>query len=140
MTRTTDRDVTYQGSPDLMELQARADVANRGGTDLFVSVHCNASVSSAVRGSAIYWYKPQDLPLAECLDLLDGDLGFEQDGLIQNSFAVLRLTSMPAVLVETAFLTNPTEGRLLANPQIRQTIAERLALGLGRYMATRSKR
>jgi N-acetylmuramoyl-L-alanine amidase len=138
MTRTTDRDVTYQGSPDLMELQARADVANRGGADIFVSVHCNASVSTAVRGSSIYWWKPQDQPLAACLDVLDGSLGFEQDGLIQNNFAVLRLTDMPAVLVETAFLTNAVEGRLLANPQIRQAIAQKLADGLGRYMAQRA--
>lgn len=135
MTRRTDRDVTYAGSPDMMELQARADVANRAGADLFVSVHCNASVSQASRGSAIYWYKPEDRLLAEYLDVLDGSLGFEQDGLIQNSFAVLRLTEMPAVLVETAFLTNPVEGELLADPRIRQGIAERLAQGLGRYMA-----
>ena len=140
MTRTTDRDVTYAGSPDLMELQARADVANKNNSDLFVSVHCNASVSPAVRGSAIYWYKPEDRVLAQYLDVLDDRLGFEQDGIIQNSFAVLRLTSMPAVLVETAFLTNSTEGRLLATPEIRQKVAELLAEALGRYMAAARKR
>ncbi len=135
MTRTTDRDVTYAGSPDLMELQSRADVANNKNSDLFVSVHCNASVSSASRGSAIYWYKPEDQALAQYLDVLDDRLGFEQDGTIQNSFAVLRLTNMPAVLVETAFLTNATEGRLLATPEIRQKVAELLAEALGKYMA-----
>lgn len=140
MTRTTDRDVTYAGSPDLMELQARADVANKNNSDLFVSVHCNASVSSASRGSAIYWYKPEDQALAQYLDVLDDRLGFEQDGTIQNSFAVLRLTHMPAVLVETAFLTNPTEGRLLATPEIRQKVAELLAEALGKYMAAARKK
>jgi N-acetylmuramoyl-L-alanine amidase len=140
MTRTTDRDVTYAGSPDLMELQARADVANNNNSDLFVSVHCNASVSPNVRGSAIYWYKPEDRPLAQYLDVLDDRLGFEQDGTIQNSFAVLRLTNMPAVLVETAFLTNSVEGRLLASPDIRQKVAELLAEALGRYMAAQRKR
>jgi N-acetylmuramoyl-L-alanine amidase len=135
MTRTTDRDVTYAGSPDMMELQARADVANNMPADVFVSIHCNASVSTAVRGSSVYWYKPEDRGLAEYLDVLGQDLGFEHDGLIQNSFAVLRRTNMPAVLVETAFLTNPVEGRLLASPDVRQAIAERLASGLGRYMA-----
>ena len=138
LTRTTDRDVTYQGSPDLMELQARADVANRGGADVFVSIHCNASVSTSVKGSSIYWWKPQDQQLAACLDVIDASLGIEQDGLIQNNFAVLRLTDMPAVLVETAFLTHPGEGRLLANPQIRQAIAQRLADGLGQYMSQRA--
>lgn len=140
MTRSTDRDVTYVGSPDLMELKARADVANRISADLFVSIHCNASVSPSVRGSSIYWWKPQDRLLAQNLDVLDESLGFEQDGLIQNNFAVLRLTSMPAVLVETAFLTNPVEGALLAKPQIRQRIAEKLADGLGQYMASQARR
>jgi len=140
MTRTSDRDVTYAGSPDLMELQARADVANKGATDLFVSIHCNASINSGVRGSSVYWWKPEDRGLAEYLDVLGEGLGFEQDGLIQNNFAVLRLTSMPAVLVETAFLTNPSEGRLLATPQVRQAIAERLVEGLGRYMGARNPR
>lgn len=140
MTRTTDRDVTYAGSPDLMELQARADVANNSNSDLFVSIHCNASVSPSVRGSAIYWYKPEDHQLAQFLDVLDDRLGFEQDGTIQNSFAVLRLTNMPAVLVETAFLTNSVEGRLLATPDIRQKVAELLAEALGRYMAAQRKR
>lgn len=140
MTRTTDRDVTYAGSPDLMELQARADVANNNNSDLFVSVHCNASVSSGSRGSAIYWYKPEDQALAQYLDVLDDRLGFEQDGTIRNSFAVLRLTSMPAVLVETAFLTNPTEGRLLATPEIRQKVAELLSEALGKYMAAARKK
>lgn len=139
MTRTTDRDVTYAGSPDLMELKARADVANRIGADLFVSIHCNASVSSAVRGSSIYWWKPQDRALAQYLDVLDGSLGFEQDGLIQNNFAVLRLSTMPSVLVETAYLTHPVEGRLLATPAIRQRIAEKLADGLARYAAAHLK-
>ena len=137
MTRSTDRDVTYAGSPDLMELKARADVANQGKTDLFVSIHCNASISPNVRGSSVYWWKPEDRPLAQCLDVLGEGLGFEADGLIQNNFAVLRLSSVPSVLVETAFLTNASEGALLANPQVRQAIAERLAAGLGRYMKTR---
>lgn len=135
MTRTTDRDVTYAGSPDLMELKARADVANNNNSDLFVSIHCNASVSPNSRGSAIYWYKPEDRALAQYLDVLDDRLGFEQDGTIQNSFAVLRLTNMPAVLVETAFLTHSVEGKLLATPEIRQKVAELLAEALGRYMA-----
>lgn len=139
MTRTTDRDVTYAGSPDLMELQARADVANNNQADLFVSIHCNASISPAVRGSSVYWWKPEDRALAEYLDVLGEGLGFEHDGLIQNNFAVLRLSGMPSVLVETAFLTNATEGRLLATPEVRQQIAERLAAGLGRYMAERRR-
>ena len=40
---------------------------------------------------------------------------------------------MPAVLVETAFLTNASEGALLNDPNYRQKIAEGLAQGLRQY-------
>lgn len=138
LTRDCDRDVTYAGSPDKMELQARADVANNCKADLFVSVHCNASVSSAHRGTSIHWYKPEDYELAQSLEhVLSGNCGFDHKGLIRNRFMVLRCANMPSVLVETAYLTNPTEGALLATPALRQAIAERLAGGLGSYMEGR---
>jgi len=138
LTRDCDRDVTYAGSPDKMELQARSDVANNCNADLFVSIHCNASVSNAHRGTSIHWYKPEDYELAQSLEhVLSGNCGFHHKGLIRNRFMVLRCANMPAVLVETAYLTNPTEGALLASPNLRQAIAERLAGGLGSYMEGR---
>ena len=140
MTRSEDRDVTYAGSPDAMELEARANVANNSGADIFVSIHCNASVNSGARGSSVYWWKDEDYPLAQSLDILGESLGFEEKGVIQNRFAVLRMTGMPAALVETAFLTNPTEGAMLADANVRQAIAERLAMGLQRYMQQYSKK
>ncbi len=138
LTRDCDRDVTYAGSPDKMELQARADVANNCKADLFISIHCNASVSNAHRGTSIHWYKPEDYELAQSLEhVLSGNCGFDHKGLIRNRFMVLRCANMPSVLVETAYLTNPTEGALLASPQLRQAVAERLAGGLGSYMEGR---
>lgn len=134
MTRSEDRDVTYAGSPDMMELEARSGVANSLGADMFVSIHCNASVNSGARGSAVYYYKDEDYPLAQSLDVLGSSLGFAEQGVLRERFAVLRTSNMPSVLVETAFLTNPTEGAMLANPSVRQAIAERLAVGLDRYV------
>lgn len=139
MTRSEDRDVTYAGSPDMMELEARSDVANSINADAFVSIHCNASVNSGARGSAIYYCKPEDYTLAQYMDVLGNSLGFEEQGLLQQRFVVLRTTSMPAVLVETAFLTNPTEGAMLATASVRQAIADRLADGLERYLASEVK-
>ncbi len=139
MTRSDDRDVTYAGSPDLMELEARSGVANSLGADMFVSIHCNASVNSGACGSSVYYYKEEDYPLAQSLDVLGSSLGFAEQGVLRQRFVVLRTTSMPSVLVETAFLTNPTEGAMLANPTVRQAIAERLAVGLDRYLQTSAR-
>ncbi|MEW6281256.1 MAG: N-acetylmuramoyl-L-alanine amidase [Candidatus Eremiobacterota bacterium] len=141
MTRETDRDVTYAGSPDKMELQARCDVANNIGADLFVSIHCNASPSSAHYGTSIHWYKEEDYEFARSLEFVLGEsIGLGQKGLIRNSFYVLRHTEMPAVLVETAYLTHPGEASMLVQPQFRQKVAERLAGGLSQFMSGRYAR
>lgn len=135
LTRETDRDVTYAGSPDRMELEARADVANNIGADLFMSVHCNASVSSASYGSSIHWWKAEDYAFAQALEpVLGHAIGLGQKGLIRDRFVVLRHSQMPSVLVETAFLSNPREGAKLSDPAFQKVIAQQLAGGLANYM------
>ena len=50
-------------------------------------------------------------------------------------FYVLRHTRMPAILVEGGFLTNPTEALMLADPAVRQRIAEAIGRGIAAYAA-----
>lgn len=135
LTRETDRDVTYAGSPDRMELEARSGKANEMGADLFMSVHCNASVNTGAYGSSIHWWKPEDYAFAQALEpVLGPAIGLGQQGLIRNRFVVLRHAQMPSVLVETAFLTNPREGAKLSDPEFQRLIARQLAGGLASYM------
>lgn len=135
LTRETDRDVTYAGSPDRMELEARSGIANRIKADLFMSVHCNASVNSSSYGSSIHWWKAEDYAFAQSLEpVLGTAIGLGQKGLIRNRFVVLRHSEMPSVLVETAFLTNPREGAKLSDSEFQKVIAQQLAGGLANYM------
>jgi N-acetylmuramoyl-L-alanine amidase len=135
LTRETDRDVTYAGSPDRMELEARSGIANEIGADLFMSVHCNASVNSGSYGSSIHWWKAEDYAFAQSLEpTLGTAIGLGQQGLIRNRFVVLRHAQMPSVLVETAFLSNPREGAMLSDPKFQKVIAQQLAGGLANYM------
>ncbi|MGI5845214.1 MAG: N-acetylmuramoyl-L-alanine amidase family protein [Candidatus Xenobium sp.] len=136
LTREDDRDVSWRGSPDRVELQARCDVANQSGADYFISLHCNASVASTRAGSSIHWFKQADLELARSLEFALGEsLGLGQGGLRHDGFYVLRHTDMPAVLVEMAFLSNPREGSLLGNAGFRQRIAQSLAGALQEYVS-----
>lgn len=138
LTRETDRDVTYAGSPDKMELMARSEVANQINADIFISIHCNASYSSHHSGSSIHWYKAEDYQLAQSLEFVLGtSIGLGQKGLIRNRFVVLRYAEMPSVLVETAYLTNPYEGARLSNPEFQKVIANQLAGGLASYVQGR---
>lgn len=134
MTRTTDVDVSYSGSSAREELGARVKVANDAKADMFISVHCNASVSSSSAGTSLHYYKQSDYVLAsELHSSVLASTGRTNRGLQANRFYVLAHTQMPAVLVETAFLTNPTEGALLGDASYRQKIAEGLAQGLRQY-------
>lgn len=134
LTRSVDRDVSYAGSSDKEELGARSGLANEQGADLFVSIHCNSAANPSVGGTSIHWYKSDDYQLAKSLEneLLVAT-GRSHRGLIKDRFFVLAHTQMPAVLIETAFLSNPTEGKLLGDPEYRAQIARGLAAGLRLY-------
>ena len=134
MTRETDRDVSYAGSTDSEELWARAKVANDCGADVFVSIHCNSAANSAAEGTSIHAYKQGDIVLGEeMIAPLIRATGRRNRGVHQDRFYVLAHTQMPAVLVETAFVSHSEEGRLLGDPVFRQRIAEGLAEGLNNY-------
>lgn len=53
----------------------------------------------------------------------------------QAGFAVLKAPDIPSVLVETAFISNPDEEKLLRDRRWRQRLAEALATGIRRYFA-----
>ncbi len=53
----------------------------------------------------------------------------------QANFAVLRAPDIPSILVETAFISNPEEERLLRSPAFRARLVEALADGITRHFA-----
>jgi hypothetical protein len=59
-----------------------------------------------------------------------GDTYTDNRGIRRRGYYVLRRTSIPAVLVECGFLTNPIEARLALQGTYRQKLAERIADGV----------
>ena len=55
-------------------------------------------------------------------------------GVKQAPFVVLTGASMPAILVEVGFLTNPEESTMLATPEHQQRLARTIAAGLVDYL------
>lgn len=135
MTRSTDADVYGPNASDHDELQARVDVANMGGARLFVSIHVNSFVNSRPNGTTTYYYKSEDLAFANAIHrrLVSATLGTKDDGVIKNSLYVVHHTTMPAVLVETAFLSNPEDRALLRSAEWLQKVARAIADGIGDY-------
>jgi N-acetylmuramoyl-L-alanine amidase len=51
-------------------------------------------------------------------------LGIQSRGVKQANFVVLQGAKMPAVLIEVAFLSNPAEEQMLADPEFQSLVAD----------------
>ena len=134
MTHATDVDVYQPNDSAHDELQARCDIANQAGARVFVSIHSNSFINSGPSGTTVYYSKPGDYALAQ---ILDRDvvplLGTKNDGTIKAHYYVTMHTDMPAVLIETAFLSNPSDFVKLDSPDWREKVAEGIANGIDEY-------
>jgi len=133
MTRDTDVDVYAPNDSAHDELQARVDVANKAGARLFVSIHANAFINSGPYGTTCYVSKPEDVAFARIVESRLAADGTKDDGVVKSHLYVTLHARMPAVLVETAFLSNPSDYALLTSAAWRQKVAEEIADGIGQY-------
>jgi N-acetylmuramoyl-L-alanine amidase len=137
MTRDTDTDVYAPNDSARDELQARCDIANKAGARMFVSVHVNSFTSSGLNGTTTYYYKPVDLAMAQAVQRrLIASLGTKDDGVRKDNFYVIHHTAMPAILIETAFLSNPDDAALLHSTAFLDKVAAAIADGIGDYAHT----
>lgn len=136
MTRTTDVDVYGPNASATNELQARADIANRAGADIFVSIHCNAFTNPAAHGTETFYYGGSYSGRRLAGDIQQEIVDFSglySRGISTANFYVLKHSDMPAVLVETAFISNYDEEALLSDPEWQQGLAEAIARGISSY-------
>ncbi len=137
MTRSTDNaggDVPYVNQE--ADLKARTDAANAAAVTLFVSIHQNSAHTTA---SGTETYLKAGAP--EVTHLLAAGvqrnlvlcLGLPDRGVKERSFYVLRNTTMPSILVEGGFLSAEPDVALLAQPDVRQKMAEAIGGAIFQY-------
>jgi N-acetylmuramoyl-L-alanine amidase len=150
-----------RNSDTFVELPARPDLANRRGADLFVSLHFNATqsgkdevsgpetycitpvgaASSNAQGEgANYGATPANRVEARSLLLayqvqraLVRNLPVEDRSVRRARFAVLRDAEMPAILVESGYMTHPQEGKKIFTDAYRKQIAAAIVKGIVSY-------
>src|SRR5215475_11162894 len=144
-------------------LEVRAQIANRARDAIFVSIHFNASGDDPdASGFEIFSFTPrgapstsegtvaassvnmqpgssvdaQSLALSACIyHSLLGHLREFDRGIKRARFAVLRLTKVPAVLIECGFLTERGESKLISNKDWRAKLAGAIGIGIENYQA-----
>lgn len=116
---------------NVSELQSALN-ANAWGADYYVSIHANGASPQAQGCEVLYWNSSvrgqiwagqiQDELLSRFPRLRDR--GIKPKFPSDRGATVLRRTAMPAVLVETAFLTNPVEEEFLRRFSTKALIAD----------------
>ncbi|GAB4344611.1 MAG: hypothetical protein Fur0042_08630 [Cyanophyceae cyanobacterium] len=128
MTRTDDYFVTLEG---------RTAMANRANANLFVSIHANAiSLSRPDVNGVETYYLQSGQALAQTIhnSILQTFPYMRNRGVRQARFYVLRHSRMPAVLVETGFVTGQQDAALLSDPRWRSQMAGAIARGILNYL------
>ena len=144
-------------------LEVRAKIANAARNSIFVSIHFNATNDNPnATGFEIFSFTPRGAPStsdsAVALSSFNMQPGSEVDaqsmalsaciyhsvlghipeydrGIKRARFAVLRLTKVPAVLIEGGFLTERGESRLISNRDWRGKLAAAIGVGIESYRA-----
>lgn len=113
-------------------LPGRVAIANSQKQAVFVSVHFNSAPRSGAHGFEVFHSSAKgsaDLAY-EIHAGLQKVSPFDDRGIKCRGFYVLRKTRIPAVLIESGFLTNPQEGAMIANSSYRQKLAHCIATAI----------
>lgn len=139
MTRTQDIDVS---------LKDRCVLANKEKSKFFISIHCNSCNSEDPNGIETWCYdspKPDSKSLATniqnslmnkvkgfSLNIKGKDQPIKSRGVkVTTAYYTLRHTSMPSIVVECGFMSNPQEVSLMYNSEnYRVALAKGIAEGI----------
>lgn len=117
-----------------VELADRATFANNLGADLFLSIHAN-SFRPDVTGVETYYNRQSSRAFADVMHKhLVKATGLPDRKVRQANFAVIRRTTMPAILIEAGYLSNRHDDSVLAKEEVRDRIAKEMVDGIKSYL------
>lgn len=127
-----------------ISLDKRAQLANEQKPTIFVSIHYNSAPSSEANGIEVYFYqsaedksrtsKSKKLAQAILKNTIKQTKA-KSRGVKHGNFAVIRETTMPAVLIEGGFMTNEDELQNLKDPGYLKKLAWGIAKGIDEYLS-----
>lgn len=119
---------------DYISLQERSEIANNSECDMFVSIHCNSIESADINGTQVYYHPSSEIGTILAENIYDNVVDmtglapkFTQNG---SHLYVIRTTTSPAVLVETAFISNESDRNYLLSKTGQKTLGEAIARGI----------
>jgi N-acetylmuramoyl-L-alanine amidase len=135
ITRLDDSGLAESKSGDMRE---RRQIANLSQADIFISIHQNSLGNTGVHGGQVFYYNQSDSSkrLSEHIqrhlkEFVDPENRFLPKA--NDNYYVLKQTSMPAVLVECGFLSNPSERAKLLTEEYQERVAWGIYMGIVDY-------
>lgn len=127
-----DCEVLYSRTTDVfLDLRPRAIMANNAGADFFLSLHCNSFTTATPNGYEDFIRRVANAKTQRIRNIIHMPIstvwvkhGRTNRGRKTADFAVLRHTTMPAVLVENGFLANVRDAELLRTPAFIQELID----------------
>ncbi len=127
MTRYADEEVPIVDRPQ---------IAKNFDGDLYISIHNNAIADgenpfSVPRGFSIYYYHPHSRELAKSIHKSYlKNIQLPDEGMRYGDYLVVRMTDMPSVLIENAYMILPEQEEMLNTPAFQQKLSDALIEGL----------
>lgn len=118
-----------------VSLRERTDYANRMQVDLFISIHCDAFHRITASGMSVHVHPECSFTTLQTAGKIKRMLAthfpdHKDRGVRKSNFHVLRHTKMPAILVETEFLSNPETRKFLREPENQLGLAQAISRGI----------
>ncbi len=140
LTRESDRDLLVlptAGPKKKQDMKHRLFIINSASPDLLVSIHTNAISGSRWRGAQVFYSND-----CEKGKLLAEAIQAELVSVLKNTdrqakpgnYLILNEANVPAVLVESGFLSNPAERMLLTDERYQSQLAWAVYLGILRFL------
>lgn len=149
MTRSNEEDAVAEHNPQatfptirarkVADLQLREEMIVNTEADLFISVHVNSIPDARWRGAQVFYHKDGHVGGAAVAKAIQGAIrehigNTEREALAIKQVYLLKKATVPAVLVETGFLSNPDELKLLTSKDYQEQMAEAIADGIEEYV------
>ncbi len=132
--------VVYTRTDDSeIDLEPRVQIAEDAKANVFVSIHLNSVESRSEDVNGIETYFAPGATNGEALArAVHGEViavtNAVDRGVRSARFYVIRNTSMPAILLETGFITSPEESSNLNTPSYQQKMADAIARGVDAFL------
>lgn len=130
---------TTRDKDEYVSLEQRVVVSNMEQPKLFLSIHCDAFHNQTSSGMTVHVYDYASVLTYHAARIIVEQLKYQfpkhrHRGIKKSNFKVLRNTSMPAVLVECEFLSNPITRGFLKKPENQRDLARVLKRSCIKYL------